>query len=84
MQKIGGIAALGHTAVPGVDMVLSFTVMIPLLNAPPERGLNFLTDSKTIIFRYGLYYVFFATVEVACMLLIIWFAWKWKSVVEPI
>jgi hypothetical protein len=58
LQKIGGIAALGHTAAPGVDMVLSFTVMIPLLNAPPERGLNFLTDSKTIIFRYGLYYVF--------------------------
>ena len=29
-------------------------------------------------------YVFFATVEVACMLLIIWFAWKWKPAVEPI
>ncbi|PWB52688.1 MAG: hypothetical protein C3F13_11140 [Anaerolineales bacterium] len=33
---------------------------------------------------HGPYYVFFATVEVACMLLIIWFAWKWKPVVEPI
>jgi len=33
---------------------------------------------------HGLYYAFFATVEVACMLLIIWFAWKWKPVVEPI
>lgn len=27
---------------------------------------------------HGSYYVFFATVEVACMLLIIWFSWKWK------
>jgi hypothetical protein len=33
---------------------------------------------------HGPYYVFFATVEVACMLLIIWFSWKWKPVVEPI
>jgi uncharacterized membrane protein len=33
---------------------------------------------------HGPYYVFFATVEVASMLLIIWFAWKWtKSVVKP-
>jgi hypothetical protein len=33
---------------------------------------------------HGLYYAFFATVEVVCMLLIIWFSWKWKPVVEPI
>jgi hypothetical protein len=26
---------------------------------------------------HGLYYAFFATIEVMCMLLIIWFAWKW-------
>jgi uncharacterized protein DUF6326 len=28
---------------------------------------------------HGLYYAFFATVEVVCMLLIIWFAWKWTN-----
>jgi len=33
---------------------------------------------------HGLYYAFFATVEVACMLLIIWFSWKWKPAIEPI
>jgi hypothetical protein len=27
----------------------------------------------------GLYYAFFATVEVACMLLIIWNAWRWRN-----
>ena len=32
---------------------------------------------------HGLYYIFFATVEVVCMLLIIWFAWKWKPPVAP-
>jgi hypothetical protein len=31
---------------------------------------------------HGLYYLFFAGIEVLCMALIIWFAWKWKSVVE--
>lgn len=25
------------------------------------------------------YYVFFATVEIACTLVIIWYAWKWRS-----
>jgi hypothetical protein len=33
---------------------------------------------------HGLYYVFFETVEIACILLIIWLTWKWKPVVEPI
>jgi len=30
---------------------------------------------------HGLYYMFFAAIEVVSMLLIIWFAWKWKPVV---
>jgi hypothetical protein len=33
---------------------------------------------------HGLYYVFFTIVEVGCILLIIWLAWKWKPVVEPV
>ena len=37
-----------------------------------------------IIGGHGLYYVLFATVESVCILLIIWFTWKWKPVVEPI
>jgi hypothetical protein len=28
---------------------------------------------------HGPYYVFFATVEVACILLTIWFTWKWTN-----
>jgi hypothetical protein len=36
-----------------------------------------------VIGGHGLYYMLFATVEVACILLIIWFTWKWKPVVEP-
>lgn len=33
---------------------------------------------------HGPYYVLFETVEVAFILLTIWFTWKWKPVVEPI
>jgi TRAP-type C4-dicarboxylate transport system permease small subunit len=25
------------------------------------------------------HYVFFATIEVVCILLIVWFAWKWRN-----
>ncbi len=33
---------------------------------------------------HGPYYVLFAAVEVACILLITWFTWKWKPVAEII
>jgi hypothetical protein len=39
---------------------------------------------QIVIGGHGSYYVFFETVESVCILLIIWFAWKWKPVVEPI
>ncbi len=42
LPTIGGIAALGHTAVLMVGMVLSFTVMLPLLEATPDQALTFL------------------------------------------
>jgi len=33
---------------------------------------------------HGLYYVLFETVEIACILAITWFSWKWKPEVELI
>jgi hypothetical protein len=39
---------------------------------------------QIVIGGHGLYYLFFTAIEVACILLIIWFAWKWKPVVEPV
>ena len=39
---------------------------------------------QIVIGGHGLYYLFFTSVEVASILLIIWFTWKWKPVVEPI
>ena len=39
---------------------------------------------QIVIGGHGLYYVFFTIVEVGCILVIIWLAWKWKPVVEPV
>jgi hypothetical protein len=36
-----------------------------------------------VIGGHGLYYVLFETVEVACILLTIWFTWKWKPADAP-
>ena len=32
---------------------------------------------------HGPFYVLFETVEVASVLLIVWFTWKWKPAIEP-
>ena len=34
---------------------------------------------QIMIGGHGLYYAFFATVEVACIVLTIWFSWKWRN-----
>ena len=39
---------------------------------------------QIVIGGHGLYYVFFAAVEVTCILITIWFTWKWANpTVEP-
>ena len=38
LQKMGGIAALGHTTALVIGMALSFTVMFPLLDADPDQA----------------------------------------------
>ena len=49
LQKIGGIAALGHTAALVVGIVLSFTLMFPLLNAVPDQAQKFLSDNQALV-----------------------------------
>lgn len=50
LQKVGGIAALGHAATLVVGMVLSFTLMFPLLDATPDQALHFLPDNQTLVY----------------------------------
>lgn len=62
-------------------------VMIYLSRVLPyraNRAANVIAAVITILFVVGLgsailSYIFFATVEVACMLLIVWHAWRWDA-----
>ena len=72
-------------------LVMAVFVQIPILmiylsrvlNHKINRLVNIIASIITILFVVGggsLYphYIFFATIEVICMLLIIWFSWKRK------
>lgn len=52
LQKMGGIAALGHTATLVVGMALSFTLMFPLLDAAPDQALTFLADHQALVYLW--------------------------------
>jgi hypothetical protein len=54
LQKFGGIAALGHTAALVVGMVLSFTLMYPLLDAVPDQALKFLSGNQALVYLWKL------------------------------
>ena len=54
LQKIGGIAALGHTAVLVVGMVLSFSLMFPLLDAAPDQAQKVLTGNQILVYLWTL------------------------------
>ena len=58
-----------------------------ILNYKVNRWVNIIIGATNIFAvvtgGHGLYYLFFATVEVVGMLLIIWFAWKWKPAITP-
>ena len=70
-----GLAIL--MVIPIIMVILSLT-----LKYSANRWANIIAAAITIVFVIGggstyLHYIFFATVEVVCMLLIVWYAWKW-------
>ena len=93
---IRGIMAGNHPLPAGgllagaIVMETSFVmVILPwILNYEVNRWVSLIIGVfmiwQIVIGGHGLYYVFFETVEVVFILLIIWFAWKWKPVVKPI
>jgi hypothetical protein len=80
----------GGLMLGAIVMETSFAmVILPwVLNHKVNRWVSIIigvfTSVQIVVGGHGLYYAFFATVEVACILLIIWFTWKWKPVVEPV
>ena len=69
LQKIGGIAALGHAATLVVGMVLSFTLMFPLLDAAPDQALKFLADNQTLVHLWNLIVNWGSAITLVIMLL---------------
>jgi hypothetical protein len=81
----GALLPPGGSLAGAIVMETSFAmVILPwVLNYKVNRWVNIIIglfmSVQIIIGGHGLYYIFFTTVEVACILLIIWFAWKWTN-----
>ena len=74
--------ALMLTAAIIVEIPILMIVLSRVLKPNVNRWANIATGVITILFVVGggsmlLHYLFFASVEVICALLIIWYAWRW-------
>jgi hypothetical protein len=80
----GGL--LAGAVVMGTAVVM--VILSWILKYKVNRWVTIFIAALNILFvvrgGHGPYYLFFASIEVACMLLITWFAWKWKPAVEMI
>ncbi len=76
----------------GLMLVMAIILEIPIamiflsrvLKYRANRWANIIAGAITIVFVIAggslvLHYIFFATIEVVCMLLIVWYAWKWPK-----
>jgi len=85
--KTAGETPITQLMLGGAIMMEIAIVMILLARVLPykvNRWANILVSIITILFIVGggasyPHYIFIATVEVICLLLIIWFAWKWAE-----
>ena len=67
-----------------LEIPIAMIVLSRVLKPGANRWANIIASVVTILFVIGggstyLSYIFFATVEVACLLLIIWYAWNWPK-----
>jgi hypothetical protein len=80
----------GGLILGAIVMEASFAMVILswVLNYKVNRWVTIvigvITSVLIVTGGHGFYYLFFESIEVACILLIIWFTWKWKPVVESI
>jgi len=85
--KFAGDTPVTQLMLGGAIMMEISIVMILLsrvLNYQINRWANIITAVITIVFVVGggstyPHYLFIAAVEIICLLLIIWFAWKWPN-----
>jgi Sec-independent protein secretion pathway component TatC len=67
-----------------LEIPIVMIILSRVLKVSVNRWANIIAAVITILFVVGggstsLHYIFFATIEVACMLLIIWYAWRWPN-----
>ena len=67
-----------------LEIPIAMIVLSRVLKYRINRWANIIAAVITILFVIGggnasLSYIFFATIEVLCMLLIIWYAWTWPN-----
>lgn len=67
-----------------LEIPIAMIVLSRVLKYSVNRWANIIAAVITILFVVGggstsLSYIFFATIEVLCMLLIIWYAWTWPN-----
>lgn len=67
-----------------MELPIVMIILSRVLHRGVNRWLNIVVGLITIVFVVGPgatypHYVFIATVEVVCLLLIIWNAWKWPA-----
>ena len=67
-----------------LEIPIVMIILSRVLKVSVNRWANIIAAVITILFVVGggstsLHYIFFATIEVACMFLIIWYAWRWPN-----
>lgn len=66
-----------------METAIAMVILSFVLNYKANRWANIIIAVINIFAvitgGQGSYYIFFATIEVLCMLLIIWCSWKWKN-----
>ena len=67
------------------NLAIAMIILSRVLKYGINRWVNIIVGIVTIAYIWGgmssyPHYIFIATVETICLLLIIWFAWKWRNV----
>ena len=67
-----------------LEIPIAMILLSRVLKFMVNRWVNIIASVITIAYVVGggstyPHYIFIATIEVVCMLLIVWFAWKWRN-----
>jgi hypothetical protein len=67
-----------------LEIPIAMILLSRVLKYKVNRWANIIAGVITIAYVVGMgslypHYIFIATIEVVCMLLIIWYAWKWRN-----